>query len=111
MVKNSNQRMAIHVGFLVLLIVLILYLFSGCGDTSNTTSMMDNSENVSRFKLVEKVGDGKVCDYIYVDTKTGVEYLVHMEDYGTYGKSHWGTVLFDADGYPLLADGYTRTGG
>lgn len=36
---------------------------------------------------------------IYVDTKTGVEYL---------RRGHGFTVLLDADGNPLLAEGYSH---
>lgn len=92
-----------------LMVMLLAFMLTSCGSgTTQTSSMLDTSENNLRFILVEKIGSNTNYEAIYVDTKTGVEYLVHFEKDGNGHTSSWGTVLMGADGLPLLADGYSR---
>lgn len=89
----------------LLLVLFMVITLTGCDD-ENKQSMINSSENNSRFVLQEAIGS----DYIYVDTRTGVLYFVHQNDASTTSGYNfaWGSVLMGADGLPLLADGYAR---
>lgn len=105
--KKSFRSMVI----VSVILVTLIFIMSGCAKYT-PPSMIDSSENNSRFVLIERIGDDKNFDSIYVDTKTGVEYFVHHEWTGSQGStgsySQWGSVLMGADGLPILADGYSR---
>lgn len=107
--KDVVKIWGIVVGIIAALVLMLSVLTACSGDNTNSDSMIAKSENNSRFILIEKIGDDKNYDAIYVDKKTGVEYFVHREKDTNNGHiAEWGTVLFGADGLPLLADGYTR---
>lgn len=94
----------------LLLSLSVFLILSGCSEEKRD-NMIDESENHARFQILEKLGNNTDYDVIYVDTYTGVEYFVHHEDHGNYGKDSWGSVLIGADGLPVLAPGYSREGG
>lgn len=88
MVKD-RQAIIIAVLFVVLLILLFL---SGCGSTDESMFFYEGSS--SRFNTIES----QFSYTVWVDTQTGVEYL--MTNHGNV------TVLVDKDGKPLLANGW-----
>lgn len=100
--KNMYKFWAI----ITVVVVMMSILLAACsGD--KPTNMVNNSENISRFVILEKVGDDNNYDVIYVDTRTGVEYFVHCEyDSGHSERAMWGTALWNADGTPMIAPGY-----
>lgn len=60
---------------------------------------LTNEAGAKRFQLIE--GTGMYGQSIYVDTQTGVEYLVFT---GSQGSSI--TALFNHNGSPMIAEGY-----
>lgn len=71
---------------------MTVLLFVGCGSTDESPFFHEGSSK--RFNTIESQLSYKV----WVDTQTGVEYL--MTEYGNV------TVLVDKDGNPLLANGW-----
>ena len=114
MKKQITMYAALRIIFVMLMIMIcaagLAISLSGCdSDSSNNQQMIDPSENNNRFILLEKIGKNNTnYDVIYVDTFTGVEYFVHHEKDGNGHESAWGTVLFNADGTPMIAPGYPK---
>lgn len=67
-------------------------------EEAGEASTVQDEEEQPRFQNVYWQSNGY---YIWVDTETGVQYLV----YSNYNKGGV-TVLVDAEGKPLLAEGY-----
>ena len=107
---NKLQKSLLS-GLVVALVfsVIITTLLTSCSDAPD--NMISDSQNHARFQVLERLGDNNDYDVIYVDTFTGVEYFVHHEDHGNYGKDSWGSVLIGPDGLPIMAPGYSREGG
>lgn len=84
--------------FIALCLCLTLCLTLGACNNENVTGASTIGESKDRFK--EIMYDG--CSVI-VDTETGVMYLWHKDGYG--GGL---TVMVDADGNPLIWEGYNE---
>lgn len=75
-------------------------LFDSDGKPMQADNYVKTGEDESKFVLAEKIGD----DSIYYDKTCGVMYICHVEgDGSTYA---WGSVILDADGRPILMDGF-----
>ena len=75
--------------------VLLSVSICGCASDSNRESVNTDPENTNRFKAENYLNVSLVTD-----TRTGVQYV-----YVNGMKGGGVTVLVDADGRPLLADG------
>lgn len=84
------------IGATLFLVALAIALVCGCG----------RQEDVNARMRLEQVGDDSVLmdTYVLVDTETGCQYLIVDTS-----SSEVVTLLVDKYGYPLLADGHSRT--
>ena len=81
--------------FVAILLLMLMLLLAGCSETIEASA---ERQNGARFT---KVDAGNWCE-IVVDNETGVMYVVSdcLYNTGTY------TLLVDAEGHPLIWEGY-----
>ena len=78
----------------VCIVALSVIMLTGCGNGEEPSE--------KRFKVL----DGEIFDNFYIayDTETGIEYSVSNGLHGTL------TILVDADGKPLIYEGWKKEG-
>ena len=89
----------------VCIVALSVIMLTGCGSEGAFSSASNDEEpSEKRFKVL----DGEISDNFYIayDTVTGIEYSVSngLYNHGTL------TVLVDADGKPLIYEGWKKEG-
>lgn len=84
------------------IVALSIIMLTGCGNGAGCGNGEEPSEK--RFKVL----DGEIFDNFYIayDTETGIEYSVSngLYNHGTL------TILVDADGKPLIYEGWKKEG-
>lgn len=99
---NDDANMVFYKSIGVTLFVMFCVVLSASVVDEGTTNVVNESvENrVVLLNTVEDIGtQGEGITKIYVDTKTGVQYIWHSEK-GDSGI----TVMVDKDGKPLIAE-------
>lgn len=103
----SKRIMVIMTAIIVALIIAVVCLVVALNGKSDPMQEVDNEviETVGpRFRWYDG-GHGNF-ERIYIDTETGVLYVVWHDTMGTT----WGSVIMGADGLPVLGEGYERKG-
>lgn len=89
----------------VCIVALSVIMLTGCGSEGAFSSASNDEEpSEKRFKVL----DGETFNNFYIayDTETGIEYSVSngVYNHGTL------TILVDADGKPLIYEGWKKEG-
>lgn len=104
--KPVKYLMYIMVAAIIALLIAVVILAVALGKKGEAPVVITEDivfeDAGPRFKWYD--GGNGHGETIYVDTETGVLYI---HKFNTMG-SHWGSVIVDTDGLPMLAEGYSR---